>query len=177
MKRSTGLPLKRLTADAMLVGAAMMISYVEAILPIEFVIVLPGVKLGLANLAVMIAFFTLGAADAAVVSFIRVLLCGVLFGSGISTLFSLLGALFAFAGLMIYRYALKRVLSPVGASILSAALHNVGQLVAAGLVLSDTAVIAYAPVMLGASVVYGGVNGILLVMIMRALPGVKKNEE
>ncbi|MBQ3099470.1 MAG: Gx transporter family protein [Clostridia bacterium] len=175
MKRSTGLPLKRLTADAMLIGAAMMISYVEAILPFDF-IVLPGVKLGLANLAVMIAFFTLGAADAALVSFIRVFLCGMLFGNGMSMIFSLLGVLFAFAGLIIYRYALKKVLSPIGASILCAALHNAGQLIAAGLVLSDSAVIAYAPVMLCASVVCGGVNGMLLIMITRALPEVKNEK-
>lgn len=176
MKRSTGLPLKRLTADAMLIGAAMMISYVEAVLPLDF-IVLPGVKLGLANLAVMIAFFTLGAADAAIVSIIRVILCGMLFGNGMSMIFSLLGALFAFVGLIVYRRALQRVLSPIGASILCAVLHNVGQLIAAGLVLSDGAVISYAPVMLCASVVCGGINGMLLIMIMRALPEVKENEK
>ena len=174
MKRSTGLPLKRLSADAMLIGAAMMISYVEAVLPVELVTFLPGVKLGLANLAVMIAFFVLGIADAATVSFIRVLLCGILFGNGMSMIFSLCGAVFAFVGLIVYRCLLKKLLSPIGASVLCAALHNVGQLVAAGFVLSDTAVIAYAPVMLCASVVCGAVNGILLVLIIRALPEVKR---
>lgn len=173
MKRSTGLPLKRLTADAMLIGAALMISYAEAMLPTQLVTFLPGVKLGLANLAVMIAFFTFGAADAAAVSLIRVLICGILFGSGMSIIFSLCGAVFAFGGLLLYRYLLKKLLSHIGASVLSAALHNVGQLVAAGLVLSDTAVIAYAPVMLCASVVCGALNGALLVIIIRALPEVK----
>lgn len=173
--RSTGSPLKRLTADAMLIGAAMMISYLEAILPLSFVIPLPGVKLGLANLAVMIAFFTFGAADAAAVSFIRVLLSGLLFGSGVSMLFSALGAVCAFGGLLIYRFLLKRFISPVGASILSAALHNMGQLLAAGIVLSDSAVIAYAPIMLCASVACGAVNGLLLVLIVRALPEVKND--
>ncbi len=174
MKRSTGSPLKRICADAMLIGAAMMISYLEAILPLEFVIPLPGVKLGFANLAVMIAFFALGTADAAAVSFIRVLLTGLLFGSGISMLFSALGALLAFMGLIVYRFVLKKLISPIGASVLCAALHNVGQLVAAMLVLSDGAVIAYAPIMLAASVFCGALNGILLVLIIRALPEVRK---
>ncbi|MBQ4054601.1 MAG: Gx transporter family protein [Clostridia bacterium] len=173
MKISTGSPLKRLTADAMLIGAAMMISYLEAILPLELAVPLPGVKLGFANLAVMIAFFAVGISDAAAVSFIRVLLTGLLFGSGISMIFSALGALCAFAGLLVYRFVLKKLLSFVGASILCAALHNLGQLIAAMLVLSDGAVMAYAPVMLTASIFCGALNGVLLVLVTRALPEVK----
>ena len=174
--RSTGSPLKRLTADAMLIGAAMMISYLEAILPLNLVIPLPGIKLGLANLAVMTAFFVLGVADAAAVSFIRVLLMGMLFGNTVSIVFSVFGALCAFCGLLAYKYLLNRFISPLGVSILSAALHKAGQLLAAGIVLSDGAVIAYAPIMLTASVVCGAINGFLLVLIVRALPEVKYND-
>lgn len=172
--RSTGSPLKRLTFDAMLIGVAMMISYLEAILPLRFVIPLPGVKLGLANLAVMIAFFAYGASDAGAVSLARLLLTAMLFGNAASFLFSALGGLCAFCGLLLYKLVLKRLLSPIGASILCAALHNTGQLVAAGILLSDAAVVAYAPIMLTASVFCGALNGILLVMIIGILPEVKK---
>lgn len=175
MKTSTGSRLKRVCTDAMLAGAAMMISYLEAILPLELAIPLPGVKLGFANLAVMIAFFAVGTLDAVSVSFVRVVLTGLLFGSGISILFSAMGAFCAFIGLLIYKYLLKRFISPIGTSVLCAVLHNIGQLIAAYLVLSESAVFTYAPIMLVASVACGTVNGLLLLLIMRALPEVNRN--
>ena len=176
MKQSTGGRLKRLTGDAMLLCAAMILSYLEAILPLSLAVPLPGVKLGLANLAVMVAFFRFGAADAAAVSAARVLLCGLLFGSPVSLALAASGAFFAFCGLLIYRFALRRALSYVGASLLSAALHVVGQLAAASVVVLDASVFAYAPVMLCAGVVTGTVNGIICPLILNKLNGVTVNE-
>ena len=166
---STGRRLNRFALDAMLLGAAMMLSYIEAVLPIALVIPVPGVKLGLANLAVMIAFFDCGIVDAAVISAARVLLCGLLFGSPVSTAMAAGGALFAFAGLIIYRFALERAFSVLGASLISAALHAVGQLVAASIIISDSSVFTYAPVMLISAAGTGAFNGYLCVLILKKL--------
>ena len=167
--RSTGRRLNRIAADAMLLGAAMMLSYLEAVLPLSAVVPVPGVKLGLANLAVMIAFFRCGVLDAAAVSALRVLLCGLLFGSPVSTFLAACGAAAAFAGLLIYKFILSRFMSALGASVVSAALHAVGQLAGASLLLSDGAIFRYSPVMLVSSVVTGAFNGFVCILILRKL--------
>ena len=166
--RSTGPSLKRLAVDAMLLAAAMILSYIEAILPLTALTSIPGVKLGLANLAVMIAFFLFGAADAAVISAARVLLSGILFGTPISMAFAACGAAAAFAALLIYRAFLSRPLSVVGASVLSASFHTLGQLAAASVLVSDLYVFSYLPVMLVCSVVTGCFNGIVCTLLLRA---------
>lgn len=166
--RSTGRRLDRLTLDAMLLGVAMMLSYLEAVLPLSF-IPFPGVKLGLANLAVMIAFFRCGIADAAAVSAARVLLSGLLFGSPVSMFLAACGATAAFAGLLIYKFALSGLFSVLSASVISAALHALGQLCGAAILLSDGAIFRYSPVMLISSVVTGCVNGVICALVLKKL--------
>ena len=167
--RSTGRLRDRAVIDAMFLGVAIMLSYLEAILPIGAVIPVPGIKLGLANVAVMITFFRCGAIDAASVSLLRVLICGLLFGSPISTALAAGGAVAAFAGLIVYKFLLSKLLSPVGASILSAALHALGQLAVAAVITSGASVFAYAPVMLVASVVTGALNGVICMLVLNRL--------
>ena len=169
MKTSTGSHLKRVAYDAMLLGAAMMLSYLEAILPLSLAVPIPGVKLGIANLAVMIAFFRVGIPDAAAISAARVMLSGVLFGNPISTALAASGALCAFAGLLVFRFVLRKWLSYIGASLLSAALHVAGQLVAAAVMIGDSAIFAYAPIMLAISVVTGFVNGLICTLVLNKL--------
>ncbi len=172
--RSTGRRLDRLTLDAMLLGVALMLSYIEALLPLVF-IPFPGVKLGLANLAVMIAFFRCGIADAAAVSAARVLLSGLLFGSPVSTFLAACGAVAAFAGLLIYKFVLSKLFSALGASVLSAAFHAAGQLCGAAVLLKDTGIFVYSPVMLVSSAVTGGLNGLICVFVLKKLSERIKN--
>lgn len=166
--------LRRLTADAALLGAAMMLSYIEFLVPLSAAVPLPGVKLGLANIAVMIAFFVCGPADAAAVSAARVILSGLLFGSPISCAFAAAGAAFAYAGLLAYKFVLSRFLSYIGASLLCASLHVTGQLCAASLMIGDIAVFSYAPVMLIASIVTGILNGVICTPVIIKLSEERK---
>ena len=84
--------VKRLCADGMLCAAALILSYVEALFPVTAVIPVPGFKLGLANVAVMLAFFRLGAIDGVMISIVRVVIVGMLFGSAASVIYSIAGA-------------------------------------------------------------------------------------
>ena len=79
------------------------------------------------------------------------------------------GAAAAFAGLLIYKFILSRFMSALGASVVSAALHAVGQLAGASLLLSDGAIFRYSPVMLVSSVVTGAFNGFVCILILRKL--------
>lgn len=159
---------KRLCIDACLVAFAMMLSYLEAVLPLQAIIPLPGFRLGLANIAVMATFCLFSPIDAVCVSAIRILLMGLLFGSATSLYFSALGGLCSFVMLILLRYVGKRF-SFVGASILCAAAHNTGQIIAAMTLFGTEIVFSYLPLLLIASVVYGGVVGLLLNLLIPRL--------
>ena len=124
---------RRLTTDAMFLCAAMMLAFLESLLP---PLPVPGVKLGLANLAVLCCVYGVGLADGAAVAVIRWLVMGMLFGSGTSMLFSLAGTVGVLAMLCLLRLTVRihgGRLSFAGISVLTALAHNLGQLFCASL--------------------------------------------
>ena len=119
--------------DAMFLCAALMLAFLESLLP---PLPIPGVKLGLANLATLCCTYSTGLAVGAAVAFSRWLLAGLLFGSGTSLLFSLSGTVCVLAVLGILHLSGRWIcgrLSYVGISALAALSHNLGQLACAGL--------------------------------------------
>ncbi len=153
---------RRVAYSAAMLLAALAFSYLEAIVPISLVVPLPGIKLGLANLAVMLAFFCLSPYDAAAVSFARIALSALLFGSPISFLFSLSGGVLAYLSMFLTRPLIKRgKMSFIGAAVLSSALHGTGQIVAAVIVYSAGAWL-YLPIILLCGVPFGALTGWLL---------------
>lgn len=82
---------KRITLLAMLIAISMILSYLESLLPQIYIV--PGIKLGLANIPVMFAIFKLKPTDALIVSGIRILLLSMLFRSFLSFIFSITGDL------------------------------------------------------------------------------------
>ena len=159
---------RRLAIDAMLCAFAMMLSYLEVLLPLSAWIPLPGFRLGLANIAVLVVFCLFSPLDAAIVSAVRILLMGLLFGSVTSLYFSALGGFFSFLALLLMSWIGKKC-SFLGVSVLSAAAHNVGQIIAAVTLFGTSLVSSYLPALLLASVVYGGIVGILLNLVVPRL--------
>ena len=153
--------VKRLCADALLVALAMCLSYLEALLPLQLLIPLPGFRLGLANFAVTAAFCLLSPRDGGLVSAVRILLTALLFGTATSLYFSAMGGLFAFCGLLILA-KWGRKCSFFGVSVFCAALHNCGQMLAAVTLFGTSILLSYLPVLLIAAVVFGGIVGLLL---------------
>ena len=149
--------IRRISMDAMLCVLAMMLSYLEVILPLNLLVPLPGFRLGLANVAVVAVFCLFTPIDALAVMSVRILLMGLLFGSPTSLYFSAMGGLFSFAVLMLAKYLCKKC-SLVGVSILCAAAHNTGQVIT-----------TYRPALLIASVIYGGIVGVLLNLLLPRL--------
>jgi len=160
-------PVKRIVTDGMLCGAALMLSYIEAVIPLGAVIPLPGFKLGLANAAVMPVFFGIGAVDGIMVSLVRVVVSTMLFGSAASFIYSLSGALAAVIAMWLVKRFFASRLSYYGAGMLSAAFHNTAQCAAASLVLGSTAVFSYAPVLLVISVITGFITGMISALCFR----------
>ncbi len=157
--------VRRLCEDAAFLCAALMLSYVEALFPLSLIVPLPGAKIGLANLAVMLACHRRSFADAAAVSVSRVLLSAILFGSVSSLAFSLSGAICSLAVLAIAYRLYPRALSFIGVSVLCAAAHNIGQIVCAVFWLSSAAVFSYLPLLLLFAVLFGTLSGALANLI------------
>jgi len=152
---------RRLCLNAVLVATAMMLSYLEVLIPMELFLPLPGFKLGLANTVTLLTFATVSKTDAAVVSALRILLMGLLFGSPTSFFFSVMGGLFAYVALLIAS-RLPKAFSFCGASVICAAAHNLGQLLAAALLFGSSILFSYLPFLLLAALLSGSLTGLLL---------------
>ncbi len=146
----------RLTTVSLTLAAALILSYVEAMLPS---LPVPGVKLGLANVAVVFALYALGGREAAGVSFLRVIIVGILFGNAASFAYSAAGAVFSFAVMAVLKKT--GLFSHVGVSLAGGVAHNVGQIAMAAVILGTGAVIYYLPVLLAAGLVSGVAVGML----------------
>ncbi len=164
---------KRLCLDALFAATAMILSYLETLLPLQLLIPLPGVRLGLANLAVVLVFALIGRGDAALVSAVRILAMGLLFGSATSLYFSAMGGLFSFLVLLLL-YKTGAKCSFLGVSVLCAAAHNTGQVLAASTLFGFELMISYLPLLLLAAVLCGGAVGALLNLATPRLEGLIK---
>lgn len=132
---------KRLTLCAILIALALALSYTERFIPLQMVIPLPGVKLGLANIVTLIALYLLGPRDAFAILIPRCIF-GAVFGGGISgLLFSLTGGILAMLTMILAQKI--PFFSIYGVSILGAAAHNVGQILAAMLLMNSHYIGAY----------------------------------
>lgn len=148
---------------------ALILSYVELLIPINFGI--PGMKLGLANLLVVILLYKCGPRDALLLSVIRILLSGLIFGNMFSIFYSLGGGLLSLA-VMIF---LKRTgqFTVTGVSLGGGASHNVGQLLIAMFVVQTYQVGYYLPVLLIAGVITGAVIGILSAEVLKRTQSIR----
>lgn len=155
----------------MFTGAAMICSYIEAMIPINFGI--PGIKLGLANLVVLIVLYTMGTKDALIVSVLRIILTGFLFGNLFGILYSLAGGLLSF----LVMWLLKRTgkLRIISVSVAGGICHNIGQLLVAAVVVENYKIMYYIPVLLIAGLLTGFLIGILAQETVLRLQGYIKN--
>ena len=161
-------PVRRVCVDAMLCAFAMLLSYLEVLLPLQAFLPLPGFRLGLANVAVVAVFCLLSPVDALAVSLVRICLSALLFGSVSSFYFSILGGAASFLMLLLLRAVGKRC-SFVGVSVLCAAAHNTGQILAAVTLFGTALIPSYLPFLLFASVGYGAAVGMLLNLLIPRL--------
>lgn len=111
---------KKIANIAMLVALAIIFSYVEVLIPIN--IGIPGVKLGLANLVIVIALYSLDMGDVWLISLVRIVLVGFMFGSLMSIAYSLAGAIVSLIAMMIIKKT--DFFGIMGVSIIGAVCHN-----------------------------------------------------
>ena len=136
-------------------AVAMVFAYVELLIPPLFTAV-PGIKLGLPNIAIIFVLYRIGLKEAAAVSFVRIVAVALLFGNPMTFAYSIAGGVLSLVAMAV----LKRIdaMSIVGVSVAGGVLHNVGQILMAMLLLG-TAEIGYYLVILA---VTGTVSGIFI---------------
>ena len=161
------LTVSRKTAYAGLLAAlALIFSYIEVLIP--FAPGIPGVKLGIANLVIIVALYYLGSRYAFAVNMVRVFIAGLLFTGVFGMLYSLAGALLSFFVMVV----LKRIglFSVTGVSMAGGTAHNLGQIIVAAIVIGNAKVFAYFPVLIFSGLISGAVIGILAYLILKRLP-------
>ena len=146
---------RRLARVSLLCACALVLSYLETMIPLP--VAVPGIKLGLANVAVVVALYTLDVKSAAAVALVKVFASGFLFGSPMMLVYSLGGTVLAFIGMVALAAVPGVGLVPV--SMLAAVLHNVGQLGVAAMALQTPAVFINLGVLGVAACVTGGITG------------------
>ena len=147
-------------------AVAMMLSYIEALLPPVYSAV-PGIKLGLANIAVIFALYSVDPKSAALISLVRVALSALLFGSVMSFIYSFSGAVLSLAVMILLKKS--ALFSAVGVSVAGAVMHNVGQVICAVIILG-TAEIGYYLIFLSVSAVVSGVLvGLVSALLIKKL--------
>jgi heptaprenyl diphosphate synthase len=144
-----------LVLSALLTAAAAALSVLEGFIPIYLAVPIPGLKLGLANIVTMFAIFALGYKYTFPIVAARCLL-GAMFGGGpVSLLFSLSGALTAAIVMMAMKKGYGKVFSYYGISLAGSSAFNIMQVIAAALILKDTAVFSYLPLIMTGGVATG----------------------
>ena len=156
---------KKLTVMALVTALAMILSFVESQIP-AFVAV-PGVKMGLANIAVVFALYKLGWKEAAAVSLVRVVLVSLLFGSIASLFYSFAGAVLSLAGMGLLKRCGK--FTEIVVSVAGGILHNIGQIAMASLILETDALRYYLPFLLLSGTVAGVVIGVVSAIMVKRI--------
>ena len=162
----TSFSVKRLTADALLIAAAMILSYVESLVPLS--VAVPGIKMGLANIAVVFTLYRAGTCDAFFVSILRVILISALLGTFVSFIYGFSGAAVSLAAMAL----LKRLnrFRTFTVSVTGGVVHNLTQIAAAMLILKTDAIVFYLPSLLIAGIISGAVIGTLAAILVSRIP-------
>lgn len=150
--------MKRKTAYlGMFLALALICSYIESLIPFHFGI--PGVKLGLTNIVVIMMLYLIGAKEAFIISILRIVLAGFMFGNPFSILYSLSGGCLSFVVMLL----LKRtnILQIVSISVCGGIFHNIGQLIMASVVVDNYNLFYYMPILFLSGFVTGFLIGIL----------------
>lgn len=159
-------PSKRAAVLGIMTALALILSYVESMIP--FFPGIPGIKLGFANLVMVLLLYHVSWRDALFVSVVRVLIAGFLFGNLMSILFSLVGGILS----LLVMKGLKKIhgFSVIGVSIAGGCMHNIGQFLVALLVVQTQGLVYYLPALLISGMITGFFIGFASSILGKSLP-------
>lgn len=157
--------VNKISISALLASLALIMSYVEFLIPLPFPI--PGIKLGIANLAVIIALYKLGPSYALTINLLRVLIAGFLFNGIFGAFYAASGAIFSFLAMVLLKRTEK--FSIVGVNMGGSVAHNLGQLLLASLILATPRLFYYFPILLFSGMIAGIFMGVCAYYLLQRL--------
>lgn len=169
--------LKRTVIIAIFSAVAVVLSLIEAQIPLAQLGLVPGAKLGLANIMILTCIYFLRGRDAFLLVILKTLLTAFLLGTFSSLLFSLLGSLFSFVVMFLLMLVSSKQISLIGISIAGGVAHNIGQLLAASMVFASLSIFYYLPMLLIAGVVTGIAVGYAVRYLVASLSKISIFEE
>ena len=157
--------VQKMALLGVLTAGAIVIAILESFIPS---IGIPGVKLGLANIVILIILYELGIIEAVIVNLLRVLVVGLVRGTflGMGFFMSLTGAVFSL-GIMILFYLLIKKFSVIGVSVIGSIFHVGGQILIAMIYLGTAYIVLYLPVLAISAIITGVFVGIIAQLIIR----------
>lgn len=155
-----------IAVTALLIALAMVLSYIES--QIQFVSIVPGIKLGLTNLVVMVALYRISEKEAIVINLVRIILVGMTFGSMFSLLYSMAGGILSGLVMILMKRWGKVTMTTV--SMAGGIAHNVGQILVAMVVLQTQAMLYYLLVLWVTGIGAGIIIGLVSAQIVKRLP-------
>lgn len=170
MKKQDRNLLHKTAYIGMFLAVALICSYIETLIPFSFGI--PGVKLGLTNVVIVLMLYTVGEKEAFLVSILRIVLVGFLFGNMFSILYSLSGGLLSYVMMVLLRKT--ECFSCISVSVAGGISHNIGQILVAAWIVQNFNIMFYIPVLLVAGLVTGLSIGILAQELIVRLPKIGK---
>ncbi len=160
---------KKVAFLGMCIALSMILSFVESQIPPLMAV--PGVKMGLPNIVMVFMLYKIGAKDTAIVSILRVILVGILFGTPLSMIYSLVGATLSLIGMILLKKT--NLFAPVTVSVAGGILHNIGQIATACLVMETAQIAYYLPVLFISGTIAGVLIGLCAAMILKRLDKMK----
>lgn len=156
---------KQIAICGVLLALAIILSYLESLIPIN--VIVPGIKVGIANIVTIIALKKIGLKEAIIISVGRIIVSGILFGNVTTIIYSLAGA--ALSLLVMYLVSKLKFFTTTGVSICGAIAHNVGQIIVAVLVFQNIHIAYYLIVLVIAGTIFGTIIGIIAGLIMKRI--------
>ena len=156
---------RKIATYGMMIALALVMSYIEAQIP-AFVAV-PGMKLGLTNIVVVVALYVMGNKSAMLVNIVRIILVSLLFGNTMSFAFSIAGGMLSTI-IMIFLKKTNRF-STIGVSAAGGITHNIGQILVAILFLHTVAIAWYLPILWISGIISGIIIGLIAGLIAQRL--------
>ena len=154
---------KEIALTGIFLAFALIMSLIERMIPLSFGI--PGIRLGLTNVAILLALYLFPLSGAFLLVVLKCLMAAMFAGSPAALLYSLGGSLLSFVVMAVLIRRDSRHISPVGVSVAGAAFHNIGQIIVACLVLQSRAVLVYLPVLLLTGIATGALIGVLVLKL------------
>lgn len=164
-----GLRTRRLALSAMFAALALIFSYVEAMIPVP--VPVPGIKLGIANLVIVMAIYKLGFRYAFTINCVRIVIAGLLFSGVFGMFYSFAGGILSI--LVMYLLYKTGWFSMIGVSMAGGVAHNLGQLITASLIVSNIRMMSYFSILLFSGLFSGIAVGFLAALIYRRLPDMR----